>query len=95
VGKNAKYSLPKFLEFKAWMTVLKSAQCMDCDNIFPPAAMDFDHVRGDKVSEVSHMWQYTREEVLAEIAKCNLVCACCHRIRTESRRTQENQQKAA
>lgn len=94
-GDSGKYSLPKFLAFKAWMAALKRSPCMDCGNTFLPAAMDFDHVRGEKVKEVGQMWSWIHEKVLAEIAKCDLVCACCHRIRTESRRTQENQQKAA
>lgn len=47
-----------------------------------------DHVRGDKVGNVSWLMNRSqgRDKVLAEIAKCDLVCANCHRIRTFERR---------
>jgi len=52
--------------------------------------MDFDHVRGDKEFTVSKAVQrayaLTLSRVRAEIAKCDVVCANCHRIRTERRR---------
>ena len=66
---------------------LKSQPCMDCGQTFHPAAMDFDH-RPDEQKEFnianSHA-NYSMKRVLAEIAKCDLVCACCHRIRTYKR----------
>jgi hypothetical protein len=45
--------------------------------------MDFDH-REDKVEIVSRLlWaNAAKEKILAEIAKCDLVCSNCHRIRT-------------
>lgn len=63
---------------------LKDAPCMDCGNKFPPYVMDYDHVRGTRTIEVSAAvargWSVKR--VLEEIAKCDLVCTNCHRIRT-------------
>ncbi len=50
--------------------------------------MDFDHVRGEKLFGIVEArgsaiaWQ----TVLNEIAKCDLVCANCHRMRTYIRR---------
>lgn len=46
--------------------------------------MDFDHVRGEKVADLSTMVNQctTVAAIDAEIAKCDLVCANCHRIRT-------------
>lgn len=65
---------------------LKSKPCMDCGGIFPPCVMDFDH-RGedDKIADICTM--VTRrgtsmKRLLEEIAKCDLVCSNCHRIRT-------------
>ena len=65
---------------------LKSNPCSDCGNGFPPYCMDFDHVSGEKKHIVSHMVAkgYSRQKVLDEIAKCALVCAVCHRIRTHN-----------
>jgi hypothetical protein len=50
--------------------------------------MDFDHLPGTTkirgVSELVYIYN-DREAALAEIKKCELVCANCHRIRTYSR----------
>jgi hypothetical protein len=48
-------------------------------------AMDFDHVRGVKKAMVSTMTHNAWRTVLEEIAKCDLVCANCHRDRTQGR----------
>jgi len=63
--------------------------CADCGGVFPACCMDFDHLPGSvKTNSVGTMVAHghNREAVLAEIAKCDLVCANCHRIRTASRR---------
>jgi len=79
-------SIPKVQEFRTWLNELKSAPCLDCGKTFHSVAMDFDHVRDVKVLEISQMWSWGRDRVLAEIDKCELVCANCHRVRTQSRR---------
>lgn len=63
--------------------VKSETACKDCDKRFHPVAMDFDH-RGDKTAGVAYMAQhgYSLERIKAEIAKCDVVCANCHRIRT-------------
>lgn len=62
--------------------------CADCEQWFPACAMDFDHVRGTKVAAITRLVQngVRIERLLIEIDKCDLVCACCHRIRTAKRR---------
>jgi len=50
--------------------------------------MDFDHLPGeDKVKYISKMVarSWSLAKIDAEIAKCELVCANCHRIRTARR----------
>ncbi len=64
----------------------KDKPCMDCGGSFPPCAMDFDHVRGEKYKEVGVMWGYSKHRLMVEIAKCDLVCSNCHRIRTYDRK---------
>lgn len=65
--------------------------CMDCSFVFPWECMDFDHRPEETKSfNISHRQSslITSErvaEVEKEIAKCDLVCANCHRIRTKSR----------
>lgn len=73
---------------KAWVAELKSVPCVDCNDVFHHAAMQWDHRPGvDKVMNVSRMiaLKPNREAILAEIAKCDLVCANCHAIRTFDR----------
>jgi len=65
---------------------LKARPCMDCGHKFPPVCMDFDHVKGNKVIKIStYRAHYKWKTLLKEIAKCELVCANCHRIRTQKR----------
>jgi hypothetical protein len=78
--------IPKVQEFRLWLNAIKSNPCTDCGLTLHHTAMDFDHVRGEKASEVSQMWSWGRHRVIEEIAKCELVCANCHRIRTQFRR---------
>lgn len=65
-----------------------SKSCVDCGVFFPPVAMDFDHVRGGKEMNIATMVSgaYKLELIIEEIKKCDLVCACCHRIRTHTRK---------
>lgn len=62
---------------------LKSAPCADCGNTFDPVCMDFDHRPGEtKIAALSKIASLSREAILAEIAKCDVVCSNCHRLRT-------------
>lgn len=62
---------------------LKRRPCLDCGGRFPPECMDFDHRPDEeKFIEISHT---TLAQMGPEIAKCDLVCANCHRIRTRRR----------
>jgi hypothetical protein len=75
----------------AWIRELKSSQpCTDCGRRFHPAAMTFDHLPGTtKRDDVSNLlYAGYRKLLLEEIAKCELVCANCHAIRTFLREEQ-------
>jgi hypothetical protein len=71
-----------------WIDEFKRRPCADCGGEFPPYLMDFDHVRGEKLDNICGMRMRTmsREAILAEIEKCEVVCATCHRARTHARR---------
>lgn len=71
---------------RAKLQALKAGPCVDCGDTFPPECMDFDHVRGEKVANVGSLTTFSNVKLMAEIAKCDLVCANCHRIRTQARR---------
>lgn len=62
----------------------KDRPCADCGREFPSYVMDLDHVRGEKVMAVGAMVArcVSYERLLAEIAKCDVVCSNCHRERT-------------
>lgn len=73
-------------ERSTMMDDLKAKPCMDCGRSFPPECMDFDHRPGEvKVSNVVWMKVWGLQRLLAEIAKCDLVCSNCHRTRTRNR----------
>lgn len=74
------------LKHRAMINDFKSVPCVDCELSFPPAAMELDHVRGIKSNCISNMRHHPRWKVLEELQKCEVVCACCHRIRTAARR---------
>lgn len=61
--------------------------CMDCPpgTVWPAVALDFDHVRGTKERPISKLKVMKMDRLLAEIAKCDVVCANHHRIRTFAR----------
>ena len=63
---------------------LRAHPCVDCGED-DPMILDCDHVRGDKVGHVTSMlcrdlapWS----TILAEIGKCEIRCANCHRKKT-------------
>lgn len=75
---------------KKLVNVYKDQPCLDCGLRFPLECMDFDHVSGTKIAGISQMIHHKATSVLLEeIAKCELVCANCHRIRTTKRRKQK------
>ncbi len=49
--------------------------------------MEFDHVRGEKSLNLSKLRnsRLAWSRLLAELDKCEVVCANCHRIRTQLR----------
>ena len=68
-----------------WLRDLRCVPCMDCGNTYPPYVMDFDHrdpatklfsLLADKALLKNH------DALLAEVAKCDVVCANCHAVRT-------------
>ena len=89
--KNRDYEAEKISKKKhynknrAWLDSLKNTPCEDCGGMFPPECMDFDHVRGKKEFGIATSINGGRKRLAKEIAKCDVVCANCHRIRTRKR----------
>jgi hypothetical protein len=67
---------------------LKEVPCADCEQTFDPVCMDFDHLpEFPKTMEISYMMRHRMswDKIAAEITKCEVVCANCHRLRTKNR----------
>ena len=57
-------------------------QCVRCGNS-DPRVLDFHHLTGvnkDKGVATLRVAGYSRARILAEIAKCEILCANCHRV---------------
>lgn len=88
--KLAKLRKKRYIqEREKWLEVIKDQPCVDCGVKYPPYVMDFDHKEGElKIASVSYLARRNTssfEKIKAEIEKCDLVCANCHRQRTHDR----------
>lgn len=63
--------------------------CIDCGYKSHAVALDFDHVRGEKYKDISVMINngVSLTTLKAEIRKCEVRCANCHRIATAKRKS--------
>lgn len=60
----------------------KSNGCVDCGEI-DPIVLEFDHVDpATKLFNIGESYGKSKEVILSEIMKCDIVCANCHRKRT-------------
>lgn len=82
VAWNTERTLRRRAELRAWAYEYKQAStgCVRCDED-DPACLDFHHVEGNKEMSVSSMIShgYSKERLLDEIEKCEILCANCHR----------------
>lgn len=74
------------LTHKEKINKIKDVPCKDCGGKFPPECMTFDHLPEFVKSfglggGQSRKWS----TIEAEMAKCEVVCANCHAIRTRTR----------
>ena len=72
---------------KEWIREYKLKQgCVDCGYRDNPIALQFDHLPGvQKSTEIRNGSHIGWEVLMEEIAKCEVVCANCHHIRTYNR----------
>lgn len=85
------YALKRTADNLSAALALKDKPCCDCGLRFPHYVMEWDHVpgRGKKKYCVSDFYgriKVTAKTFVAEMAKCDLVCANCHRTRTYNRK---------
>lgn len=72
----------------AFLNALKNKPCADCNQAYPVVCMDFDHINEDKDRALSILafGCASLDRLAHEVAKCEVVCSNCHRIRTARRR---------
>lgn len=79
-------NLRAYLKRREFVREIKSRPCADCGVQYPYYVMDFDHREGEsKKYELSCVDRMTMQAILRETAKCDVVCANCHRERTHQR----------
>lgn len=96
LASKARYKAEKRRTERAMIHALKSVPCMDCGGSFDPVCMDFDHRPGEVKSFTigTAIHKFTAEQIRAEIEKCDVVCANCHRLRTYRQRNHRNHRDA-
>lgn len=85
--KQVDYTATRLMRLRERMLdYLRAHPCVDCGED-DPIVLDFDHVSDEKSTEVSSMVHtgYSWSRIKAEIDKCEVVCANCHRRRTAIR----------
>jgi hypothetical protein len=71
-----------------WVDTFKDVPCTDCGFKYPPYVMDFDHLpQFEKYFPIGVLVnkRVSKDTILEEISKCEVVCANCHRLRTRAR----------
>ena len=66
------------------MAYFRDHPCVDCGET-DPVVLEFDHLRDKKFGIATGIRNRNWQDVLDEIAKCDVVCANCHRRRTTKR----------
>ena len=66
------------------MAYFRDHPCVDCGET-DPIVLEFDHLRDKKFGISTGIRNRNWADVLDEIAKCEVVCANCHRRRTVRR----------
>lgn len=77
-------NLRRRMAFTRIIVEAKNVPCMDCGQSYPSYVMDFDHRDpSTKKFDIAKVYKISSEQKLRdEIAKCDVVCSNCHRIRT-------------
>lgn len=78
---------------RALLAELKDTPCVECGGRFHPAAMDFRHRDPSSKYRRYTAWTYVlgTERLLEEVAKCDVICANCHRTLHAEERARERE----
>ena len=79
-------NLRSYAKRRAFVRPMKSRPCADCGIQYPYYVMDFDHRDGAlKSFALNRVERATMRAIMWETEKCDVVCANCHRERTQQR----------
>ena len=88
IEKNRRNKNRQRQRLRAILWEAKQSPCVDCGLAFHPWVMEFDH-RGGTIKDAAVANLVGKgcpdSHLRAEIEKCDVVCANCHRLRTYSR----------
>jgi hypothetical protein len=91
---HRQYRIDRYLANQEFIRQYKLERgCVVCGYNEHHAGLEFDHI-SDKYKNVTAMLNYSKEKLLAEIAKCEVVCGTHHNIRTFERRNMEPEPEA-
>ena len=68
--------------------------CFICGYKAHAAALDFNHITGDKKFSISQDPKVALHKLLNEINKCEILCANCHRVHTYEHRHWQTKRKS-
>lgn len=76
--------LQRILRHQAFVDAYKLERgCLDCGYAEHAVALDLDHRDPSvKLADVSALLSSSTERLMAELAKCDVRCAVCHRVKT-------------
>lgn len=95
LAKARKRNAEQSVLLRRFIEQAKDVPCADCGIKYPTWVMEFDHLDDQvKIANISDMRRraYSMETIQKEIAKCEVVCANCHRQRTYERAQNSNAQ---
>ena len=71
---------------REWLQKIKAkTPCADCGVNYPYYVMDFDHRENKEFNLSKAVGTCGRDKIEQELAKCDVVCANCHRERSQKR----------
>ena len=68
-------------------------KCAVCGEVYPACVFDFHHIEpGKKEMNLARLLRFNWKKVMAELEKCIMLCANCHRAVHESPNPDTNQE---
>lgn len=71
-------------KYRQYLREAKNKPCVDCKVWYPYWVMDFDHRNPTEKKFTIGVSNKSLKALKEEIAKCDVVCANCHRQRTQN-----------